>query len=40
MSLAVKKVSLLTGLIGLAAGFLGGVIVTRLLRRTKSGSVA
>ena len=40
MSLAVKKVSLLTGLIGLAAGFLGGVIVTRLLRRTKSGSAA
>ena len=40
MSLAVKKVSLLTGLTGLAAGFLGGLIVTRLLRRTKSGSAA
>jgi ketosteroid isomerase-like protein len=40
MSLAVKKVSLLAGLIGLAAGFLGGEIVTRLLRRTKSAGAA
>lgn len=40
MSLAVKKVSLLAGFIGLAAGLLGGVIVTRLLWRTKSGSAA
>jgi hypothetical protein len=39
-TLAVKKVSLLAGLIGLAAGFLGGAIVTNLLRRTKTASAA
>lgn len=40
MSLEVKKAAQLAGLIGLAAGLLGGVIVTRLLCRTKSGSAA
>ena len=40
MSLEVKKVSQLTGLIGLAAGLLVGIILTRLLWRRKSGSAA
>ncbi len=38
LALAVKKVSLVAGLVGLAAGLLGGVIITRLLRRSKSGA--
>ena len=40
MSLAVKKVAQPTGFIGLAAGVVGGVIVSRLLWRRKSGSAA
>ena len=36
MALAVEKVSLIVGIAGLVAGFLGGVIVMRLLRRSKS----
>ena len=40
MALAVKKVSLFAGIVGLVAGLLGGVIVTRLLRRPKSSGAA
>jgi len=36
MALAVKKVSVLVGVVSLVAGLLVGVIATRLLRRTKS----
>jgi len=40
MSLAVKKVSLIAGIVGLVAGLLGGMIVMRLLRRPKSSGAA
>jgi ketosteroid isomerase-like protein len=36
MVLAVKKVSMLTGGVGLLVGILAGVILTRLMRRTKT----
>ena len=36
MSLAVKKISMLTGIAGLVAGFLAGLILMRLARRPKS----
>jgi ketosteroid isomerase-like protein len=40
MALAVRKVSLFAGIAGVAAGFIGGLIVMLLLRRPKSGGGA
>jgi ketosteroid isomerase-like protein len=40
MALAVKKVSLFSGIIGLVAGLIGGVLAMCFLRRPKSGGAA